>query len=81
LYPDICLTTEEKAWKNLIQGKKNPSQVKKNLSQGSNISAPTPPFPPSSKSSLSSSFILLVLKLEALNHMYSYSNHKTENGQ
>ena len=32
-YPGICLTTEEKARKNLNQGKKkNPSQVKKNLS-------------------------------------------------
>jgi hypothetical protein len=28
-YPDISLTTEEKARKNLIQGKKNLSQVKK----------------------------------------------------
>ena len=28
-YPGICLTTEEKAWKNLSQGKKNLSQVKK----------------------------------------------------
>ena len=33
-YPGICLTTEEKAWKNLRQGKKNLSQVKRNLSQG-----------------------------------------------
>ena len=33
-YPGICLTTEEKAQKNLSQGKKNLSQVKKNLSQG-----------------------------------------------
>jgi hypothetical protein len=32
-YPGICLTTEEKAWKNLSQGKKNLSQGKKNLSQ------------------------------------------------
>jgi len=32
-YPSICLTTEEKAWKNLNQGKKNLSQVKKTLSQ------------------------------------------------
>jgi hypothetical protein len=32
-YPGICLTTEEKAQKNLSQGKKNLSQVKKNLSQ------------------------------------------------
>ena len=32
-YPDICFTTEEKAWKNLSQFKKNLSQVKKNLSQ------------------------------------------------
>jgi hypothetical protein len=30
-YPDICLTTEEKARKNLSQVKKNLSQVKKNL--------------------------------------------------
>jgi hypothetical protein len=30
-YPGICRTTEEKAWKNLSQGKKNLSQVKKNL--------------------------------------------------
>jgi hypothetical protein len=33
-YPGICLTTEEKARKNLSQGKKNLSQVKKNLSKG-----------------------------------------------
>ena len=32
-YSGICLTTEEKARKNLSQGKKNLSQVKKNLSQ------------------------------------------------
>ena len=32
-YPGIYLTTEEKARKNLIQGKKNLSQVTKNLSQ------------------------------------------------
>jgi len=30
-YPGICLTTEEKAGKNLSQGKKTLSQVKKNL--------------------------------------------------
>jgi hypothetical protein len=30
-YPGICLTTEEKARKNLSQGKKNLSEVKKNL--------------------------------------------------
>ena len=36
-YPGICLTTEEKARKNLSQGKKNLSQVKKNLSQGKKI--------------------------------------------
>ena len=33
-YPGICLITEEKARKNLSQGKKNLSQVKKNLSHG-----------------------------------------------
>ena len=33
-YPGICLTAEDKARKNLSQGKKNLSQVKKNLSQG-----------------------------------------------
>ena len=32
-YSGICLTTEEKARKNLSQGKKNLSQVEKNLSQ------------------------------------------------
>jgi hypothetical protein len=32
IYPGICLTTEEKARKNLSQGKKNHSQVKDNLS-------------------------------------------------
>ena len=32
-YSGICLTTEERARKNLSQGKKNLSQVKKNLSQ------------------------------------------------
>jgi hypothetical protein len=32
-YPGICLTTEEKARKNLNQGKRNFSQAKKNLSQ------------------------------------------------
>ena len=32
-YSGICLTTEEKARKNLSQGKKNLSQVKKNLCQ------------------------------------------------
>ena len=33
-YPGICLTTEEKAQKNLSQDKKNLRQGKKNLSQG-----------------------------------------------
>jgi len=33
-YPGICLTTEEKAWENLSQGKKNLSQGKKNLKSG-----------------------------------------------
>ena len=37
-YPAICLTTEEKARKNLSQGKKNRSQVKKNLSQSKKTS-------------------------------------------
>jgi hypothetical protein len=37
--------------------------------------------PKSSKNSLSNPLILLVLKLDALNRMYSHSNHKTENGQ
>jgi len=32
-YSGICLTNEEKAWKNLSQGKRYLSQVKKNLSQ------------------------------------------------
>ena len=32
-YPGICLTTEEKARKNLSQGKKNLNEIKKNLSQ------------------------------------------------
>jgi hypothetical protein len=31
IYPGICLTTEEKARKNLSQGKKNLSQVKENF--------------------------------------------------
>jgi len=38
-YPGICLTTEEKAQKNLSQGKKNLSKGKKNLSQGTVIEA------------------------------------------
>ena len=33
-YPGVCLTTEEKARKNLNQGKKHSSQLKKDLSQG-----------------------------------------------
>jgi len=32
-YPGICLTTKEKALKNLSQGKRNLGPVKKNLSQ------------------------------------------------
>ena len=42
-YPGICLTTEEKAWKNLSQGKKNLSQVKKNLSQSTVYILPKTP--------------------------------------
>jgi hypothetical protein len=34
LYPGICLTTEEKARKNLSQGRKTSVRVEKNLSQG-----------------------------------------------
>jgi hypothetical protein len=37
-YPGIYITTEEKARKNLSQGKKNLSQVKKNLSKSTVIS-------------------------------------------
>jgi hypothetical protein len=36
-YPGICLTTEEKARKNLSQGKKNFSQVKKKPQSQYNI--------------------------------------------
>ena len=44
-YPGICLTTEEKAWKNLSQGKKNLSQVKKNLSHSTVYILPKTPTP------------------------------------
>jgi hypothetical protein len=37
-YPEICLTTEEKARKNHSQGKRNFSQVNKNLNQNKNLS-------------------------------------------
>jgi hypothetical protein len=37
-YPGICLTTEEKARKNLSKGNKNLSQVKKNLSHSTFLS-------------------------------------------
>jgi hypothetical protein len=37
-YPGICLTTEEKAWKNLSKGKKNLSQVKKTSVRVKNLS-------------------------------------------
>ena len=41
-YPGICLTTEEKAWKNLSQGKKNLSQSKVYiLSKQPHITKPT----------------------------------------
>jgi hypothetical protein len=42
-YPGICFTTEEKARKNLSQGKKNFSQVKKNLSQSTVCILPKTP--------------------------------------
>jgi len=42
-YPGICLTTEEKARKNLSQSKKNLSQVKKNLSQSTLYILPKTP--------------------------------------
>jgi hypothetical protein len=42
-YFGICLTTEEKAWKNLSQGKENLSQVKKNLSQSTVYILPKTP--------------------------------------
>ena len=41
--PGICLTTEEKAWKNLSHGKKNLSQVKKNLSHSTVYILPKTP--------------------------------------
>ena len=40
---DICLTTEEKARKNLSEGKKNLSQVKKNFSQSTAYILPKHP--------------------------------------
>jgi len=42
-YPDICLTTEEKARENLSQGKKSLSQVKKNISQSTVYVLPKTP--------------------------------------
>ena len=42
-YPGICLTSEEKARKNLSQGKINLSQVKKNLSQSTVYTLPKTP--------------------------------------
>jgi hypothetical protein len=42
-YPGICLTTEEKARKNLSQGKKNLSQVNKNLSHNTVYILPKTP--------------------------------------
>jgi len=42
-YAGICLTTEEKARKNLSQGEKNLSQVKKNLSQSTVYILPKTP--------------------------------------
>jgi len=42
-YPGICLTTEEKARKNLSRGEKNLSQVKKNLSQSTVYISPKHP--------------------------------------
>jgi len=42
-YPGIYLTTEEKARKNLSQGKRNLSQVKKNLSQSTVYILPKTP--------------------------------------
>ena len=42
-YPGICLTTEEKARKNLSQGKENLSQVKKNFSQSTVYVLPKTP--------------------------------------
>jgi hypothetical protein len=42
-YPGICLTTEEKARKNLIQGKKSLSRVKKNLSHSTVYILPKTP--------------------------------------
>jgi hypothetical protein len=42
-YPGICLTTEEKARKNVSQDKKNLSQVKKNLSHSTVYILPKTP--------------------------------------
>jgi len=42
-YPGICVTTEEKAWEILSQGKKNLSQFKKNLSQSTVYILPKTP--------------------------------------
>jgi len=42
-YPGICLITEEKARRNLSQGKINLSQVKKNLSQSTVYILPKTP--------------------------------------
>jgi len=42
-YPGICLTTEEKARKNLSRGKRNLSQVKKILSQSTVYILPKTP--------------------------------------
>jgi len=44
VYPGICLITEEKARKNLSQGKKTLSQVKKNLSQSTVYILPKHPL-------------------------------------
>ena len=50
-YPGICLTTEEKARKNLTQGKKNLNQVKKNLNQSTVYTYILPKHPHTTKPS------------------------------
>jgi hypothetical protein len=63
-YPGICITTEEKAQKNLSQGKKNLSQVKKNLSQGTVYILPK--YPHITKPSQSHTLCMCVQELRKI---------------
>jgi len=78
-YPGICLTTEERARKNLRQDKKNLSQVKKNLGQSTVYILPKHPHITKHTHSLSHTHTHTLQPPHTHTHYKTIQNHHSTN--